>query len=98
MHRFPTVDRFFGSGNAVLVVLGFMSIELIVLILIRKKFPVHIPPLHLIVSVSAGAALLLALREALRQSGWERVAAWLIVALGCHFWDLNLRLATRRTP
>lgn len=87
----------FANGDAVLLVLGFMVIELIVLILIRKKTPARLSVLELMVGVSAGAALLLALREALRESAWQRVAAWLIVALGCHMWDLKLRLATRRT-
>ncbi len=92
------MDSFFASGHAVLLVLAFMAIELIVLILVRKKMRVRLEPLELIVGVSAGAALLLALREALREAKWQRVAIWLIVALACHMWDLNLRLATRRTP
>lgn len=91
------MDKLFASGDAALLVLGFMCVELMVLILVRKRFPVPVRPLDLVVGVSAGAALLLALREALRESGWQRVAAWLIVALGCHLWDLKLRLATRRT-
>jgi hypothetical protein len=92
------VDSFFATGDAVLLVLAFMVIELIVLILVRKKMPVRLEPLELIAGVSAGAALLLALREALRAAAWQRVATWLIVALICHLWDLKLRLATRRTP
>jgi hypothetical protein len=92
------VDSFFASGDAVLLVLAFMAVELIVLILVRKKMRVQLQPLELIVGVSAGAALLLALREALREAAWPRVAIWLIVALACHMWDLKLRLATRRTP
>ena len=92
------MDKLFESGNAALLVLGFMGIELIVLILVRKRMRITLRPVELIVGVGAGAALMLALREALRQEPWPRVAAWLIVALGCHLWDLNLRLATRRTP
>lgn len=91
------MGSFFANGDAVLLVLAFMSIELIVLILVRRKMPVVITPLELVVGVSAGAALLLALREALREAAWQRIAAWLIVALACHLWDLKLRLATRRT-
>jgi hypothetical protein len=91
------LDRLFANGDAVLLVLGFMCVELIVLILVRKQRHLIISPLELVVGVSAGAALLLGLREALRQAPWPRVAMWLIVALGCHLWDLKLRLATRRT-
>ena len=87
----------FASGQAVLLVLGFMCIELGVLILVRKKMPNPVTTLDLMVAVSAGAALLLALREALLQAPWQRIAAWLIVALACHLWDLQRRVATRRT-
>ncbi len=66
------MDSFFATGDAVLLVLAFMVIELIVLILVRKKMPVRLEPLELIAGVSAGAALLLALREALR-AVWPRV-------------------------
>jgi hypothetical protein len=91
------LDRLFANGDAVLWVLAFMCLELIVLILVRKQMRVALPPLELVVGVSAGAALLLALREALRHAPWPWIAAWLILALGCHLWDLKLRLATRRT-
>jgi hypothetical protein len=91
------VASFVASGQAVLLVLGFMCIEVIVLILVRKKLPNPLTTLDLIVGVSAGAALLLALREALLQAPWQRVAVWLVVALGCHLWDLQRRTATRRT-
>ncbi len=91
------MGRLFATGDAVLLVLAFMAAELTVLILIRKKMPVRVSIAELAVGVGAGAALLLALREALREAAWQRIAAWLIVALACHMWDLKLRLATRRT-
>jgi len=93
----PAVDELFASGKIVLLILAFMCAELIVLILVRKKALGMISPLALVVSLSAGAALLLALREALRAAAWQRVALWMIIALGCHLWDLRLRLAARRT-
>lgn len=91
------MGRLFANGDVVLLLLAFMAIELIVLILVLNKLRTLVRPLELIVGVGAGAALMLALREALRESAWQRVALWLIVALGCHVWDLKLRLATRRT-
>jgi len=91
------LGRLFANGDVVLLLLAFMAIELIVLILVLNKLRTLVRPLELIVGVGAGAALMLALREALRESAWQRVALWLIVALGCHVWDLKLRLATRRT-
>jgi hypothetical protein len=91
------VIELFADGDIVYFILGFMLIELIALILVRKKSVRYMHPLELIVSIGAGAALLVALREALRETGWQHVAMWLIVALGCHLWDLKLRWATRRT-
>jgi len=97
MHRSPPVADFFANGNVAGVVILFMSAELIVLILVRRKFCVEVSRLELVVSLSAGAALILALRDALRGSAWQRIAGWLLAALICHLWDLKLRLATRRT-
>jgi hypothetical protein len=91
------VIALFADGNVVFFILGFMLIELIALILVRKKTARYMHPLELTVSIGAGAALLVALREALREAAWQHVALWLIVALGCHLWDLKLRWATRRT-
>jgi hypothetical protein len=47
------------------------------------------------VSLAAGAALLLALRSALAGQAWEGVALWLIVALAAHVLDLKLRWPAR---
>jgi hypothetical protein len=91
----PAVEELFASGKIVLLIFAFMGVELIVLILVRKKVLGMISPLALVASLSAGAALLLALREALRAAPWQRVALWMIIALGCHLWDLRLRLAAR---
>lgn len=91
------MDKFFASGSAVVAVLALMFVEWIGLILVRKKMGIVIGPVELLVSLSAGAAILLALREALRGAPWQWVALWLVVSLICHLFDLKLRLATRRT-
>jgi hypothetical protein len=41
--------------------------------------------------------LLLALRAALRNSQWQMISLWLLIALGFHLWDLALRAAAGRT-
>jgi hypothetical protein len=90
------LSELFANGRIVVLVLAFMLVESIALILVRKKM-LRLQPLELIVSLGAGAALLMALRDALRAAPWTNIASWLVVALGCHLWDLKLRWATRRT-
>lgn len=74
-----------------------MLIELIALILVRKYSGLKSRALEFIVTLCAGAALLLSLRCALRGYPWERVSFWLLIALVFHAWDLTLRWSDRRT-
>ncbi len=87
---------FFQSGQVVDCILGFMAAEVIVLILVRIHGSPLFGPREIIAGVGAGAALLLALRAALRGGAWDHVAAWLLVALGLHLWDLRVRWSMRR--
>ncbi len=89
---------FFQSGEVVDCILGFMVLELIVLSLVRIHGGPLFRPLEIIAGVGAGAALLLALRAALRGEAWAHVAPWLLVALGLHLWDLRIRWSARRAP
>jgi len=91
------VVSFFGSGRVVDCILGFMVLELIVLILVRNNGSPVFRPVALLVNVGAGAALLLALRSALCAEVWQRVALWLLIALGFHLWDLKIRWSMLRT-
>jgi len=87
----------FASGAIVDLILAFMALELIVLIIVRKK---SVPALHIadvLASLAAGAALLLVLRSVMRGKPWEISAFWLVVALLCHLWDLRRRWTARRT-
>jgi hypothetical protein len=88
--------NFFSSGRVVDAVLAFMLIELAALQFVRKGGTPVFRPLDLIVNCGAGAALLLALRAALRGPSWQPVALFLLSALGFHLWDLYLRSAARR--
>jgi hypothetical protein len=97
------MTSFFSSGRVVDAVLAFMLIELIALVLVRERGTAVFRPLDVMVNSGAGAALLLALRAALRGSAWQPVALWLLVALGFHVWDLWLRrpshqMTRRQTP
>ncbi len=90
------MNSFFSSGRVVDAVLAFMLFELAALVLVRERGTAVFRPLDMMANCGAGAALLLALRAALRGSEWQAVALWLAVALGFHVWDLSLRRAVRR--
>lgn len=74
-----------------------MVLELIVLILVRKQGWLRVQVLDLFVNIGAGAALLLALRSALRGGAWQGMALWLLIALGFHAGELTLRWSMHRT-
>ncbi len=87
----------FQGGLIVDLILGFMALETMGLILIRVRGVSVFRPLDLLVNGGAGAALLLALRGALRGNDWQGVAPWLLLALVFHLWDLRLRWSMHRT-
>jgi hypothetical protein len=74
-----------------------MAIEIIAVILVRKQSGLRVQVLDLLVNIGAGAALLLALRVALRGGAWQGIALWLLIALGFHAGELRLRWSMRRT-
>ena len=90
----------FASGRIVDLVLLFMVIEGGGLIMLRRRVRRGIPPLDLLVSLGAGAALLLALRGAAQRVltgrtavhridvAWPGIAACLVLALVAHLLDL----------
>jgi hypothetical protein len=89
------MTSFFSSGRVVDAILAFMLIELVALVLVRDRGASVFRPRDVMVNFGAGAALLLALRAALRGSEWQPVALWLLIALGFHVWDLWLRRRPR---
>ena len=87
----------FGNGTIVDFVLVFMLFEAIVLIIVRMKTRSGLGAVDLLVSMGAGAALLMALRAVIRGNVWQYLVFWLMVALVFHVWDLTRRWTTRRT-
>lgn len=87
----------FASGRIVDCILAFMLIEWALLALLHHRSNRGLNRLELTVSLSAGLALLLALRAALAGSGWPSVAGWLAASLVAHLWDLKLRWTAART-
>jgi len=97
----------FATGRAVDLALGVMALEFLALLLVRlgglarlgrRAGPRHPSSLvDLGATLAAGAALLLALRAALRGAAWQVIALWLIVGFLAHLIDLWRRLP-HRTP
>ena len=71
-----------------------MAIEACVLYAYRAR--TQLATLDLAAALGAGAALLLALRAALRAEPWPFTAFWLLVALGAHLVDLSRRVNLSR--
>jgi hypothetical protein len=89
------VAELFASGTIAAWILGFMAVEACVLVAFRARTQLTL--LDLGAALGAGAALLLALRTALRGEAWPLVAFWLLVALGAHLLDLSRRLMLNRS-
>jgi hypothetical protein len=85
------MGKLFASGHVVDCILVFMAIESLGLIAVHRLRRSGPSPRELIVSLSAGAALLLALRASVVGSHWTMVAIWLVAALIAHLGDLKLR-------
>lgn len=86
----------FANGRVVDAVLVLLLVELPVLALLRVRGRAVFRPLELVANAGAGAALLCALRAALRSSPWQQVSLCLLLALGFHVWDLCLRASARQ--
>lgn len=84
----------FASGRIVDLLFVFIALEVIALEVVRRRWRRGIPGLDLIISLSAGMALLLALRAALQAAPWQQVAAYLGLSLLAHGVDLARRWTT----
>ncbi len=96
MHLFPPVGSLFESGRIVDGILALMAVELTVLMALGKRGPARGRSLELAAGLGAGAALLLALRAALRGSGWPLIAMCLLAGLALHVCELAMRWAAFR--
>jgi hypothetical protein len=85
------MGELFASGRIVDLILGLMLLEALVLLAYRRRTGRGIAPGNLVVSLLAGALLLLALRLALTGEVWPAIAACLALALVAHLWDLARR-------
>jgi len=83
------------SGRIVDVALAALTLEVIALHWLRRRRGGGISIVLLLVNAGAGASLLLALRAALRDSGWLWIVVFLLSALVFHVADLGQRWESR---
>lgn len=79
------------SGNIVFVMLGFIAIELLVLLAYRLKSGRGIATIPLLTNIGAGVSLMLALYVQLAGYSWKMLAGCLLVSMVFHVTDLALR-------
>ncbi len=81
----------FASGNIVLIVLALIVLEVLALVVYRRRTGRGPVPGDVLPNIVSGACLFLALRAALLDSRWPVIAAWLVLALAAHLVDLKRR-------
>lgn len=90
--------EFFSSARVVDCIIVLMVLEAVVLVVWRRRSGRGMAGLDVIVSLLAGAFLLLALRAALLGSGYLAIAACLSAALVAHLIDLRRRWRSALSP
>jgi len=78
----------FGSGRIVDFILAFTALELLFLIAYRRRTGQGVPPLELVINISSGVFLLLALRFVLAGAWWGWIGFCLFGSLFAHAFDL----------
>lgn len=82
----------FESGRIVELIVAGMLLEAVVLAVLYLRGRLRVPVAGLLLNLTAGACLLLALRTVLIGSDWRIAGAWLAAAGAAHAGDLVLRL------
>ncbi len=85
------IEDLVSSGRVVDVICLLMLAEAVAIILVYRRTGRGIPPAEALPSLLAGVGLLLALRGALTQTGWEWIALSLAAALLAHLADVAQR-------
>ncbi|KQO74455.1 hypothetical protein [Methylobacterium sp. Leaf88] len=91
------MEAFLASGHLVDAILLLVAIEALGLILWSRRAQ-GVWPLALLCNLTAGAALMLALRGALTGAGWPVIAGCLAGAGLAHLTEMALRLGLLAPP
>ncbi len=92
------MGELFASGHVVYLILLLMLFEAGGSLLLNRKLARGIDPGIVMFNLSAGAALLMALRAALTHAAWPAIAAWLLVAFIGHAGELYVRWMAPAKP
>lgn len=85
------MSEFLTPAHIADVVLAVMAIEAAVLLVHWRRKGRGLPPAAILINLTAGACLVLALRSTLAGSHWGWTAAWLAAAFLAHLADLAHR-------
>jgi hypothetical protein len=85
------LTELFTTGRIVDLILGLVVLEAILLLVHARMTGRGIAPTNLLINLTAGVCLLLALRGALDDAPWGWTAACLMAALLAHLADLCQR-------
>lgn len=92
------MEQAFAGGWITDIILGLMALEAVALIALRRTLGRGPTTLEILVSLSAGLFLILALRVSLTDGPWQLIAAALAASLVAHLSDLRLRWSRSAAP
>jgi hypothetical protein len=81
------METFVDSGYMMMVVIGFVIIEMIAIVIMRRASAIGI-----IIGIVPGLCLMLALLVALQGGRWQVIVFWVTLSLPFHLIDLRYRL------
>lgn len=84
----------FESARAIDLVLGFVVLEALLLLALRRRLRRGPSPREILALLLPGACLMLAVRAALTGPSGVEIGGWLLAALVSHLVDLGLRWRT----
>ncbi len=85
------MSELFASGRIVQAILALVAVEAVALALVHLRTGRGLPLSSILWNLLAGAALLLALYNALVGAPWPWIATWLAIGFVAHLADLWLR-------
>lgn len=90
------MEFFFSSGHVIDVILAVMAVETLGLIIYRVRSGSGPTIAQTVANMASGAMIMLAVRSALTDAGWEQTALFLLASSAAHFVDLALRMKTAK--
>ncbi|KAB1074794.1 hypothetical protein [Methylobacterium planeticum] len=90
------MEALFASGRIIEIILGLVLFEAVALLAWRARTGRGPRARPLLLNLTSGASLMLALRASLVGAGWTVIAGWLALSFAAHLGELVLRFRERR--